>query len=83
MIVNGDLSLSGNLEFFGAIYVTGELTITGTPTVKGSMISEQGPNSGNGTLNLVYVPMGGEGNGMPPPVVADGGVLIPGSWRDW
>lgn len=82
LIVNGDLSISGNVDFFGVIYVTGELRITGTPSVRGSVISENGPNAGGGTLNLVYVPYG-EGSGTPNPFIPGTGAVIPGSWRDW
>ena len=82
LIVNGDLSISGNVDIHGLVYVAGELRITGTPTVYGSVVSENGPNTGAGTLNIVFVPFGGYG-GMPPPPVVDSGVVIPGSWRDW
>ncbi|WP_304707667.1 hypothetical protein [Haliea sp. E1-2-M8] len=82
IIINGDLSIAGNGELYGVLYVTGELKITGTPTVYGTVVSENGPNTGAGTLNLVYVPFGGYG-GLPPPPIVDSGVVIPGSWRDW
>ena len=82
LIVNGDLSIAGNVDIHGQVYVTGELRITGTPTVYGSVVSENGPNTGAGTLNIVFVPFGGYG-GMPPPPIVDSGVVIPGSWRDW
>lgn len=83
MIVNGDLSIAGNTQIYGMVYVTGTLTITGTPTIYGSVVSENGPNQGAGTLNLVFVPFGGGHGGMEPPQIQDSGVLIPGSWRDW
>jgi hypothetical protein len=82
LIVHGDLSISGNVEIHGFVYVAGELRVTGTPTVFGSIVSENGPNAGAGTLNIVYVPFGGYG-GMPPPPIVDSGVVVPGSWRDW
>lgn len=82
LIVNGDLTLSGGVQIYGLVYVMGELTITGTATVFGAVVSENGPNAGGGTLNIVYVPFGGE-SGMNNPAVEDSGVIIPGSWRDW
>lgn len=82
LIIDGDLDLSGNAVINGLVYVTGELKIAGTPTVNGTVISENGPNSGNGTLNIVYVPMGGP-EGVSTPTFPNPGALIPGSWRDW
>jgi len=81
LIVNGDLKISGNTVITGLIYVTGELSITGTPTIRGSVISENGPNSGNGTLNLIYAPFGGDG--LANPNITNSASVIPGSWRDW
>lgn len=81
LIVNGDLTLTGG-PIYGVIYVTGQLTITGNPVVTGSVISENGPNSGAGTLTLVYKPWGGGGN-QSPPFITGTGAIIAGSWKDW
>jgi hypothetical protein len=82
LIFNGNLALSGGVEIYGLVYVTGELKVTGTATVYGAVVSENGPNAGGGTLNIVYVPFGGD-SGLNEPRVDDSGVIIPGSWRDW
>jgi len=81
VIVDGDLRISGSPKIYGLVYVTGELNITGTMTVVGSMISENGPNTGNGTMQVVYKPFTGDGDSGPS--VSNSGVVIPGSWRDW
>lgn len=80
LIINGDLALTGG-PLHGIIYVTGELEITGNPVVYGSMISENGPNSGGGTVTLVYRPFndGGYGSGD----IFMGGTAVSGSWTDW
>lgn len=81
LIVDGELNLTGG-NIFGVIYVTGELKIAGNPVVRGSIVSENGPNTGAGTLTLVYKPWGGDGTSSPPFV--DGtGAIIAGSWKDW
>ena len=81
VVVDGDLRISGSPKIYGLVYVTGELNITGTMTVVGSMISENGPNTGNGTMQVVYKPFTGDGD--PEPSISNSGVAIPGSWRDW
>jgi Tfp pilus assembly protein PilX len=81
LIVNGDLDLTGG-TIYGVLYVTGNLRITGNPVVHGSVVSENGPNSGAGTLTLVYQPWGGDGTGSPP-FVTGTGAIIAGSWKDW
>ncbi|NVK01163.1 MAG: hypothetical protein HWE12_06430 [Oceanospirillaceae bacterium] len=81
VIVDGDLRIGGSPKIYGLVYVTGELNITGTMTVVGSMISENGPNTGNGTMQVVYKPFTGDGDSDPS--VSNSGVVIPGSWRDW
>lgn len=81
LIVNGDLDLTGG-PINGVIYVTGTLTITGNPVVYGSVISENGPNSGAGTLTLVYKPWSSDGN-QAPPFTSGTGAVIAGSWKDW
>ncbi|PKM36569.1 MAG: hypothetical protein CVV06_10390 [Gammaproteobacteria bacterium HGW-Gammaproteobacteria-10] len=82
IIVNGDLSIAGNVDIYGVVYVTGELKVAGTATIRGSVISENGPNDIQGTMNVVYVPYG-EGSGTPNPFIPGTGAVIPGSWRDW
>lgn len=83
LIVNGDLSLSGNPNIYGVIYVTGTLDISGTPVVKGSIVSENGPNNGNGTLTLVFKPWSSDGSNQSPPFINGTGAVIAGSWKDW
>lgn len=80
LVVNGDLDLTGG-PIHGIVYVTGELKITGNPVVYGSMISENGPNTGGGTVTLVYRPFndGGYGSGD----IFMGGTAVSGSWKDW
>ncbi|WP_036300561.1 hypothetical protein [Methylomarinum vadi] len=81
LIINGDLKMTGG-TVHGVIYVMGELTVTGNPIMKGSLISESGNSSGTGTLNLVYVPYGEEGD--PNPAFIKGtGAVVSGSWTDW
>lgn len=82
LIVNGDFTLTGG-PIYGVIYVIGELKIAGNPVVTGSVISENGPNSGAGTLTLVYKPLGGTSTGLSPPFIAGTGAIIAGSWKDW
>jgi hypothetical protein len=82
IIINGDLDLTGG-NIYGVLYVTGELRITGNPVVKGSVISENGPNSGAGTLTLVYKPWGDDGTHQSPPFIIGTGTVIAGSWKDW
>jgi Tfp pilus assembly protein PilX len=81
LIVNGDFDLTGG-PIYGVIYVTGELRITGNPVVRGSIVSENGPNSGAGTLTLVYKPWNSDGN-QAPPFINGTGAVIAGSWKDW
>jgi Tfp pilus assembly protein PilX len=81
LIVNGNFDFSGG-TIYGVLYVTGTLTITGNPVVHGSVVSENGPNSGAGTLRLVYQPWGGDGTGSPP-FIEGTGAIIAGSWKDW
>lgn len=81
LIVDGDLDLTGG-PIYGVLYVTGELRITGNPVVKGSVISENGPNTGAGTLTLVYKPWG-DGSNQNPPFIVGTGAIITGSWKDW
>jgi Tfp pilus assembly protein PilX len=81
LIVDGDFDFSGG-TIYGVLYVTGTLTITGNPVVHGSVVSENGPNSGAGTLTLVYQPWGGDGTGSPP-FIEGTGAIIAGSWKDW
>jgi Tfp pilus assembly protein PilX len=82
LIVNGDLTLTGNPNIFGVVYVTGTLDIAGNPIVKGSIVSENGPNTGSGTLTLVFKPWSSDGN-QSPPFVEGTGAVISGSWKDW
>jgi len=81
LIVNGDFTFSGG-TIYGVLYVTGKLTITGNPIIHGSVISENGPNDGEGTLKLIYQPWGGDGTGSPP-FIEGTGAIIAGSWKDW
>jgi hypothetical protein len=83
LIINGNFSLTGSPTIFGVIYVTGELTIHGTPVVKGSIVSENGPNSGGGNLTLVYKPWGDDGTNQAPQFITGTGSVIAGSWKDW
>lgn len=82
LIVNGDFTLTGSPTIYGVIYVTGELKIAGTPVVKGTVVSENGPNTGAGTLTLVFKPWSSDGNQAPPFTVGTGAVIA-GSWKDW
>lgn len=82
LIVNGDLDLTGG-PIYGVVYVTGELRITGNPVIKGSVVSENGPNTGAGTLTLVFKPWGDDGTNAAPPFIAGTGAVIAGSWKDW
>jgi len=81
MIVNGNLRITGSPKIYGIVYVTGELDLAGTMTVVGSVISENGPNKGTGTMQIVYKPWGGEDEDSI--AVSNSGVVIPGSWKDW
>lgn len=80
LIVNGDLTIGANIKIYGLVYVIGTLTINGSPEVFGSIISESGATSGNGSPTIVYVPwFGGGPSGEPPGEPAP----IAGSWKDW
>jgi hypothetical protein len=81
VIINGDLNLTGG-DIYGALYVTGTISIAGNPVVRGSIIGESATTStGAGTLNLVYVPLGGNTNA--PPQLPGTGAVVAGSWKDW
>lgn len=80
LVINGNVKITGG-TFYGMVYVTGKLEIVGNPKIFGTLISENGPTTGSGTANIIYVPMGGDGG--EPPTSANAGVRIPGSWRDW
>lgn len=82
LIVDGDLDLTGS-TIYGTLYVTGQLKISGNPVVRGSVVSENGPNTGTGTLTLVYKPWGGGAKNQAPPFVVGTGTIIAGSWKDW
>jgi len=85
LVVDGDLEIKGNVQFYGMIYVTGKLTINGGAgfTVYGSILSSgaNDPTAGGGP-NIVYRPLGGEGNPTAPGISGTGSI-IPGSWQDW
>jgi Tfp pilus assembly protein PilX len=83
LIVNGNLSISGNPDIFGVVYVTGALSITGTPIIKGSIVAEGNSAGGGGTFTLVYKPWGDDGTNAAPPFIAGTGAVISGSWKDW
>jgi hypothetical protein len=89
MIINGNLTTSGNPIINGLLYVTGQLIAKGTPTVLGSVIVEGNPNMvpagqnpviGNGTVNLVYTPYTLNQSVNP---IKGTTTAIDGSWRDW
>ena len=91
LIINGDLSINGNPIIYGLVYVIGKYSITGNPDIIGSNIVEgtditSGSSAsapvftGNGTLDLIYWPAFGDGDGNP---ILGQTAVISGSWRDW
>jgi len=91
LIVNGNLTITGNPVIYGLVYVIGSYKIAGNPDIIGSNVVE-GTNiasgdpivgatvSGNGTLDLIFWPAFGDGEGDPLPGMT---AVIAGSWRDW
>jgi len=84
LVVNGNLDIQGaSTNFYGVIYVRGTITVNGGPHIWGSVIAEdQSEASIDGSFDLIYARIGGEG-GDPVPFDPTAGVMIPGSWRDW
>jgi len=82
LIVDGDFDMTGG-AVNGVVYVIGELKIAGNPIIRGSVVSESGASSGAGTLDLVFVPFGSDGNGFDGSDLGVGETVVPGTWRDW
>ena len=87
LIVNGDLSLSGNATIFGVVFVLGcdapsclpggNLNTSGGPLIRGAVLVT-GSVSAGGSLNVIYDPdavAGAKNLGTY--------VSMPGSWRDF
>ena len=95
IVVNGNLTSTGNSTIYGILYVIGTYSVGGTINVIGSNVIEgsdtteplnpgvpvSGPAvSGNGTLNIIYWPGFSDSSGNPP---EEETAVISGSWRDW
>jgi len=77
IVVDGDLTLSGNTTIYGVVFVRGNLSTSGGPKVRGAVLATGDVNSA-GTLVVIYDPdaIGGAGG--------DGTFAsVPGSWRDF
>lgn len=80
LIVNGNLTIGAGATIYGVVYITGTLTVNGSPNIFGSVISESGTTSGNGSPTIVYVPWFGDDSPTTPPGIPS---PVAGSWRDW
>lgn len=77
LVINGNLTLSGNPVIYGLVYVTGTLTQSGTGTIRGGVVVKNSA-SGNGSLNIIYDPSNLPGSTGPSDYAS-----LPGSWRDY
>lgn len=77
LVVDGDLSISGNATIFGFVFVKGNLTTEGGPLIRGAVFVT-GSVTSSGTLNIIYDPdaIAGARN-------AGKYISSPGSWRDF
>lgn len=89
LIIDGNMSFTGNPIVYGVLYVVGQMDAGGTITVIGSAVVEgdetlvpagEDAVEGNGTLNIVYAPNVSGGSDNP---IRGSGTIVPGSWRDW
>ncbi|NOR51910.1 MAG: hypothetical protein GQ470_04755 [Gammaproteobacteria bacterium] len=77
IIIEGDLTITGNMDHYGILFVTGEITATGSARIEGSLVIAGG--SGNtGSMEIWFnselIESSGKGSGM-------GG--SDGGWRDF
>jgi hypothetical protein len=82
LIIDGNFDMTGGVVN-GVVYVMGELNIAGNPIIRGSLVSESGLSSGEGALDLVFVPFDSTGNGFKNSDLGVGETTVPGTWRDW
>lgn len=89
IIINGNLSASGNPNIFGLLYVRGQLDAAGTVDVLGSVVVEgdqalvpagEDPVVGHGGVDLIYSPYTLDRTANP---IVGTTTAISGSWRDW
>lgn len=78
LVVDGDLTLSGNPTIFGVVFVRGDLTTSGTPKVRGAVVASGEVDSG-GTLNIIYDPEAISNIRD----VTGTYATVPGTWRDF
>ena len=82
LVVEGNVEIGAGTEFYGVIYATGSVKVqSGSATIYGSVLTAQS-GAGGGSPEIIYHPLGGDGNDAPPSI-ANTGSIVPGSWRDW
>ena len=77
VIIDGDLSQTGNTTIYGVVYVKGDMSGSGNFTVYGN-VSVEGAVASTGSLDIIFDPFSleiAEKLGKPG--------LLSGSWRDW
>lgn len=78
LVVDGDLTLSGDLVIFGVVFVRGDLRTNGKPKVRGAVVAS-GEVDSNGTMNIIYDP-----DAISNIVKVTGTyATVPGTWRDF
>ena len=77
VIIEGDLSQTGNTTIYGVVYVMGNVSGSGNFTVYGN-VTVEGNVAGTGSLDIIFDPFvisNSRRLGQPG--------LLSGSWRDW
>lgn len=79
LIVNGDLTTTGNTEIYGVVYVTGTTNFSvGKPSIYGSIISVGGAQTDiGGSVEIDYIPL----SNMPKGFIMSGGPII-SNWQE-
>lgn len=77
LVVNGNLSLSGDVTIFGVVFVKGDLNVSGGPVIRGAVLATGSVSSG-GNLNVIYDPDAVGGANRIGTYAA-----MPGTWRDF
>ena len=79
LVVDGNLSMTGNITFNGLIIAKSLVKGAGTPVVRGSVVATENVDFGTGTFNVIYK---GLSLGDPATSLFELG-KVTSSWRDW
>ncbi|HJV25673.1 MAG TPA: PilX N-terminal domain-containing pilus assembly protein [Aromatoleum sp.] len=77
IVVDGDLTLSGNSTIFGIVFVKGNLATSGGPKIRGALLATGDVNSA-GALNVIYDP-----EAIRNTKTLGTYASAPGAWRDF